>query len=147
MYTHILLATDGSDLSQKAVEAALALAKSSQGRVLAVKVVPLYPQSYFEGAIVLSTEDITRVEQQWADEGQAIVNAVKQRGEAQGIQVEPITVKSDQVGEAIIKTAERHKCDLIVMASHGRRGFNKLLLGSETQHVLTHSHLPVLVLR
>lgn len=147
MYKHILLATDGSELSQKAVDAALALAKSSQGQVLAVKVVPLYPQSYFEGAIVLSTEDIARVEQQWADEGQAIVNAVQQLGGAQEIQVEPITVKSDRVGEAIINTAERHKCDLIVMASHGRRGFNKLLLGSETQHVLTHSHLPVLVLR
>lgn len=147
MYKHILLATDGSDLSQKAIDAALELAQMAGGEVLAIKVVPLYPQSYFEGAIVLSTEDISRVEQQWADEGQHIVDAVQQRGSALGVKVTPITAKSDQVGETLLKTAQEHGCDVIVMASHGRRGINRLLLGSETQHVLTHSNLPVLVLR
>jgi len=63
------------------------------------------------------------------------------------VKVKPVTVKSDLVSEAIISAAKRNKCDLIVMASHGRRGIKRLLLGSETQQVLTHSHIPVLVLR
>ncbi|MNV41829.1 Universal stress protein family protein [compost metagenome] len=61
--------------------------------------------------------------------------------------VKAVIAKSDLVAEAIISAAKKHKCDLIVMASHGRKGLKRLLLGSETQHVLTHSHIPVLVLR
>jgi nucleotide-binding universal stress UspA family protein len=64
-----------------------------------------------------------------------------------GVKVKPVTARSDLVSEAIIATAKKHKCDLIVMASHGRRGIKRILLGSETQLVLTHSHIPVLVLR
>ena len=60
---------------------------------------------------------------------------------------EAITVRSDLVAEAILNAAKKHKCDLVVMASHGRRGLKRLLLGSETQHVLTHGNIPVLVLR
>jgi nucleotide-binding universal stress UspA family protein len=63
------------------------------------------------------------------------------------VKVKPVTAKGDLVAEAVIATAKRQKCDLIVMASHGRRGIKRLLLGSETQQVLTHSHIPVLVLR
>ena len=68
-------------------------------------------------------------------------------GQLLEVKVKPVTVKSDLISEAIIATAKRNKCDLIVMASHGRRGIKRLLLGSETQQVLTHSHIPVLVLR
>ena len=90
---------------------------------------------------------MSRVEKQWAEDGQAIVEAVQKAAQAKGVKVKPITVKSDLVSEAIIAATKKHKCDLIVMASHGRRGIKRLLLGSETQLVLTHSHVPVLVLR
>jgi nucleotide-binding universal stress UspA family protein len=69
------------------------------------------------------------------------------RRSAEGVTVKAVTAKSDLVAEAVISAAKKHKCDLIVMASHGRKGIKRLLLGSETQHVLTHSHIPVLVLR
>jgi nucleotide-binding universal stress UspA family protein len=75
------------------------------------------------------------------------VDAVKKQGEAKGVQVKALVAKDDVVSDAILAAAKKHHCDLIVMASHGRRGIQKLLLGSETQHVLTHSTLPVLILK
>lgn len=147
MYEKILVATDGSNLSKKAVSSAISLAALMGAELVAVKVIPRYPQSYFEGSLPLGTQEVARVEEQWAEEGQSIVDAVKAAGEAKGVKVKAITVKSDLVGDAVIASAKKHKCDLIVMASHGRRGIKRLLLGSETQQVLTHSHIPVLVLR
>jgi nucleotide-binding universal stress UspA family protein len=76
-----------------------------------------------------------------------VVDAVKKTAEAKGVKARAITVKSDLVSDAIIAAARKQKSDLIVMASHGRRGVKRLLLGSETQQVLTHSQVPVLVLR
>ncbi len=147
MYDSILVATDGSNLSKKAVSSAITLAALTGAELVAIKVIPRYPQSYFEGSLPLGTQEVARVEEQWAEEGQAIVDAVKMAGETKGVKVKAITVKSDLVGDAIIAAAKKNKCDLIVMASHGRRGIKRLLLGSETQQVLTHSHIPVLVLR
>ena len=147
MYTRILLATDGSRLSETAVEHALNLADLTGAEVVALKVVPRYPQSYFEGGVGIDNEEIKRVEQQWQDEALRVVNAIKSEGQKRQIKVKATTSKSDLVAEAIIATARRNKCDLIVMASHGRKGLKRLLLGSETQQVLTHSHIPVLVLR
>ncbi len=147
MYESILVATDGSNLSKKAVSSAITLAALMGAELVAIKVIPRYPQSYFEGSLPLGTQEVARVEEQWAEEGQAIVDAVKLAAETKGVKVKAITVKSDLVGDAIIAAAKKNKCDLIVMASHGRRGIKRLLLGSETQQVLTHSHIPVLVLR
>ena len=147
MYKRILVATDGSKLSQKAVEHALSLADLTGAEVVALKVVPRYPQSYFEGGVALPASEVARVEKQWHDEAMATVTAIKSAGQKREVKVKPVTAKGDLVSEAIIGTAKRQKCDLIVMASHGRRGIKRLLLGSETQQVLTHSHVPVLVLR
>lgn len=147
MYARILVATDGSTLSKKAVNSAISLAALCGAELIAIKVVPRYPQSYFEGSIPLSVEDVKRVEKQWAEDGQAVVDAVKKTAAAKGVSVKSVIVKSDLVSEALIAAATKHKADLIVMASHGRKGIKRLLLGSETQHVLTHSHVPVLVLR
>ena len=116
-------------------------------RVGRLEVVPRYPQSYFEGGLALQAAEIGRVEKQWAEDGQAIVDAVQKDALSSGVKTKAVTVKSDLVSEAVIAAAKKHKCDLIVMASHGRRGIKRLLLGSETQLVLTHSHIPVLVLR
>jgi nucleotide-binding universal stress UspA family protein len=147
MYQRILVATDGSTLSKKAVSNALSMAQLTGAELVALKVIPRYPQSYFEGGVVLPASDIARIEKQWAAHAQAIVDAVAKSAAAKGVKVKALTAKSDLVSEAIISTAKKHKCDLIVMASHGRRGIKRLLLGSETQQVLTHSHIPVLVLR
>jgi nucleotide-binding universal stress UspA family protein len=147
MYQKILVATDGSTLSKKAVRSAIELATSLDAELMALYVVPRYPISYFEGGITVSTQDIARTEKQWAEEGQAVVDAVEQAAQAKGVKAKGVVSKSDLVAESIMATAKKHKCDLIVMASHGRKGFKRILLGSETQHVLTHSAVPVLVLR
>lgn len=147
MYKKILVATDGSTLSDKAVADAIELASSLGAELLALKVVPSYPQSYFEGGLALQAAEVDRVEAQWVSEGQAIVDGIQTAALAKGVTVKGITAKSDVVSDAIIAAALDHQCDLIVMASHGRKGVKRLLLGSETQQVLTHSHVPVLVLR
>ena len=147
MYKRILIATDGSELSEKAVQSGISLAALSGASVVALKVVPRYPRSYFEGGMPVEASDIQRIEKQWDDAAQTLVDGVKAAGDAQGVSVKAVVAKSDLVAEAVIAAAKKHKCDLIVMASHGRKGIKRLLLGSETQHVLTHSHIPVLVLR
>jgi len=147
MYKRILVATDGTTLSKKAVASAISMAQLTGAEMVVLKVVPRYPQSYFEGGVALAANDIQRIEKQWAEQAQSIVDAVAKTAKAKGVTTKAVTAKSDLVSEAIIATAKKQKCDLIVMASHGRRGIKRLLLGSETQLVLTHSHIPVLVLR
>lgn len=147
MYRRILVATDGSKLSKKAVDHAIQLAALSGAELVAMKVVPRYPQSYFEGSIPLSAEDVARVEKQWVDDAQTVVDAVRQSAQTQGVKVKAVTARSDVVSDAVLAAAKKHLVDLIVMASHGRKGVKRLLLGSETQQVLTHSSIPVLVLR
>jgi nucleotide-binding universal stress UspA family protein len=147
MYQRILVATDGSKLSKKAVNSSIALAALCGAELVALKVVPRYPQSYFEGGIALQVEEVQRVEQQWADEGQAVVDAVAKSALAKGVTTKAITVKSDVVSDAVLAAVKKHQCDLIVMASHGRRGIKRILLGSETHQVLTHATVPVLILK
>ena len=147
MYKRILIATDGSALSAKAVNHGLELAALSGASVVVLKVVPRYPRTSVEGGMPVDLNDAKRIEKQWADAAQVMVDGVKAQGGAQGVTVKAVVAKSDLVAEAVISAAKKHKCELIVMASHGRKGLKRLLLGSETQHVLTHSHIPVLVLR
>ena len=147
MYKRILVATDGSTLSDKAVQSGIELAALTGATVVALKVVPRYPRSYFDGGLPVDTAEIKRIEKQWTDAAQEQVNKVKARGAKEDVSVKAVIAKSDLIAEAVIAAAKKNKCDLIVMASHGRKGIKRLLLGSETQHVLTHSHIPVLVLR
>ena len=147
MYQKILIATDGSTLSRKATTTGLELAALTGASIVVLKVVPRYPVSYFEGGVALSVNNVADVEKQWAEAAMAVVDKVRDAAEAEGIKARAVTVSSDFTAEAIINAAKKHKCDLIVMASHGRRGMKRLLMGSETLHVLTHSHIPVLVLR
>lgn len=147
MYTRILVATDGSKLSKKAVSTAIDLAAVCGAELVAVKVVPRYPQSYFEGGIAMQASEVAAVEKKWTDEGQTVVDAVKKAAQAKGVTTKAVTVKSDVVSDALLAAAKKHQCDLVVMASHGRKGIKRLLLGSETQHVLTHSSIPVLILK
>jgi nucleotide-binding universal stress UspA family protein len=147
MYKRILVATDGSTLSKKAVISAVELAALSGAELVAVKVAPRYPQSYYEGSLPLTPNEISKIENQWIDAAQKVVDAVAKAAKAKGVSAKAVVVKSDIVSDALIAAAKKHKVDLIVMASHGRRGIKRLLLGSETQQVLTHASVPVLVLR
>ena len=147
MYKRILVATDGSTLSKKSVRTAIELATNVGAELIALYVVPRYPVAYFEGGLSISTQDVARTEKQWADKGQAVVDAVQQAAQAEGVKAKAVISRSDLVAESIIAAVKKHRCDLVVMASHGRKGIKRILLGSETQHVLTHSSVPVLVLR
>lgn len=147
MYQRILVATDGTSLSKKAVRAAIGLAEQTGAELVALNIVPRYPTSYFEGAVTLSPQEIGATEKHWANQGQAVVDDVRDAAQARGVRAKAVTSKSDLVAEAIVAAAKKHKCDLVVMASHGRKGIKRLLLGSETLHVLTHSTVPVLVYR
>jgi nucleotide-binding universal stress UspA family protein len=145
MYTNILISTDGSELSSKAVHHGIALAGriGAKATVLTV-VLPFH---------VLTTDaqmlEDTRAQYQarmrkYADE---TLGAVESAARAQGVVCELISVEHEHPYQAIIDTAESKGCDLIVMASHGRRGIAAIVLGSETVKVLTHSKIPVLVHR
>ncbi len=147
MYKRILVATDGSKLSAKAVDHALRLADITGAEVVALRVVSRYPQTYFEGGVAMQANEAQRIEKGWIEQATADLNHVKDLGQKMQVKVKPSVVRSDLVAEAIIAAAKRSKSDLVVMASHGRKGIKRLLLGSETQQVLTHCHVPVLVLR
>jgi nucleotide-binding universal stress UspA family protein len=147
MYRKILVATDGSQLSKKAVSSGIELAAATGAELVAFHAVPRYPTSYFEGGIAIPTSEVAKTERRWSQQGQAIVDAVRDQAESQGVKAKAVIAHSDTVAESIMAVARRNRCDLIVMASHGRKGIKRVLLGSETQHVLTHSSIPVLVLR
>jgi nucleotide-binding universal stress UspA family protein len=148
MYERILVATDGSELSELAVNSAIELSVLAQAELIAVKVVHHYPAGYFEGSLLLSQPEVTRLQEQSDAEAQRVVDEVKLKADARGVKSSrAIVMQAELVSEAIIEAARVHHCDLIVMASHGRRGIRRLLMGSETLHVLTHSHTPVLILR
>ena len=100
------------------------------------------------GALIgVSQKRIARIEAAWTRKGQRVVDDVVAAAAKQDVHAQGVLAHADQVAQAVIAAARKHKCDLIVMASHGRRGLTRVLLGSETQHVLTHSTIPVLVLR
>jgi nucleotide-binding universal stress UspA family protein len=147
MYRKLLVATDGSPLSKKAVRSAIDLAAALGAELVALYVVPRYPVSYFEGGVTIPAQEVARIEEQWSRKGQAIVDAVAQTAEAAGVKTKAVVSRSDLVAESILAAVRKHRCDLVVMASHGRKGLKRILLGSETQQVLTHGSVPVLVLR
>lgn len=147
MFKRILVATDGSNLAKKAVRGGIDLAASTGAELVVLHVVPRYPVSYFEGGVTISNADVARVEKEWAAHGQAMVDAASELAGREGVKAKAVIVKSDLVAESLAAAARKHKCDLIVMASHGRKGLKRILLGSETLQLLTHSTIPVLVLR
>lgn len=97
MYKRILVATDGSELSDKAVEHSLNLADLTGAELIAVKVVPRYPQTYFEGGVALAADEIAKIEKQWNDEALEAVNAIKSKGQLHNVKVKATTVKSRAV--------------------------------------------------
>lgn len=148
MYKSILVATDGSKLSSKAVKAAVDMAKSVGARVVGFYAKPEFPGSvYAEGASLGSYGSRAKFDKEQNEAAEAVLQGVVDVATKAGVAVETVSVNDNVPYQAIISAAGKRKCDLIVMASHGRRGLSGLLLGSETQKVLTHSKLPVLVVR
>ena len=146
MYQRILICTDGSALSHKAVSAGIALAAALDAEILAYSVVLKHPHWNAETGVAMGLKETTEFENARALEAQAIVDAVQEEAQHRNVKTTTLTGKG-AVAENIIKAAKRHHCDLIVMTSHGRKGIARVLLGSETLDVLTHTHIPVLVLR
>jgi nucleotide-binding universal stress UspA family protein len=158
MVTHILIPVDGSELSEGALQAAIALAQRLDARLTVFYALPTagaYAYAtvpLFVDTAELHGKTLEEIHQLVVDSAgiylKGLVARVQQAGDPHGsIQVASECVESDEPHRAILDAAQRMGCDLIVMASHGRRGLGALLLGSETQKVLTHSTLPVLVWR
>ena len=147
MYQLILFSTDGSALSKKAVKHAISLAASTGASVIALKVVPRYPVSFFDGGATLSVETVSEAEKKWVTDAEVQLESVVKEAQSAGVKAKTTVVKSDLIAESIISAARKHKADLVVMASHGRNGLKRILLGSEALAVLTHSTVPVLILR
>lgn len=147
MFKHVLVPTDGSELSQAAVEKAVSFAAEIGARITFYYAQPDFPMPiYGEGALIDPTTP-EQFAQSAAAEAKAILDRASAVAQAAGVTSDTDTVVSEVPYEGIIDAAERHACDLIFMASHGRRGIVGLLLGSETQKVLSHSKIPVLIYR
>ena len=145
MFKHLLLPTDGSPASASAAERGIQLAKGMQARVTGIYVMPEFH------VMTYRAEALSDTRAQYAADSRAhadqYLSAIQGAAMKAGVTCHTVAATSDHPFEAIIRAAEELGCDLILMASHGRRGIRGLLLGSETQKVLTHSKIPVLVYR
>jgi nucleotide-binding universal stress UspA family protein len=145
MFKSILLPTDGSDLSDKATATAVQFAKLNQAKIIAITVIQPLPFSSMgdSGAVIDSGQFATQMQ----DAARRHIDKVAAAALAADIPFEGLITMSPSPYEEIVEAAKKHGCDIIVMASHGRTGLNRLFLGSETQKVLAHTMLPVMVLR
>ena len=145
MFRNILVPTDGSALSQRAIRQAVQFAKEQKARVTALHVVPAYRSGMVDEASVLHYLS----PQQYAERSRAVAQkhlaTVAKAAAAAGVRCEVVQASGDYPFEEILRAAQRKKCDLIFMASHGRRGIARILLGSEASKVLAHARIPVIV--
>jgi len=148
MFKHILVATDGSKLAAKAVKSGVKLAKALGARVTGVYVIPPYvPPMYGEAAIYVPEVTPKRYKELAEKEAKKALALVEIEAQTSRVPFSVVYPVNDQAFQGVIRTAQSKKCDLIVMASHGRGGLAGLILGSETTKVLAHSKIPVLVCR
>jgi nucleotide-binding universal stress UspA family protein len=144
MFQRILVPTDGSDITKKAVDTAIGIARAMNGRLYALSVKEPFPYSAISEMQPTPPQEFYDAQERIAT---ARVQAVSAACNAAGLHCETATIEALHPWEAIIDHCKQHQCDLVVMASHGRRGMSALLLGSETQRVLTHTTVPVLIVR
>ena len=144
MFKRILVPTDGSDITSKAIDTTIALAKSLAAKVYTISVKEPFPYSAISEMQPTPPQEFFDAQERIASNR---IQAVREACEAVGVPCDAHTVEALHPWEAIIEHAKQMECDLLVMASHGRRGVSALLLGSETQKVLTHTKIPVLVVR
>jgi nucleotide-binding universal stress UspA family protein len=146
MFKNILIPTDGSELSQRAVHTAVDLAKLHHARLTGIHVIPDYHLLIaYEGAFDPVTEE--RIEEDAKVRAENYLAFVRKSAQDAGVPCETVCETSDHPYDAILKAADARRCDLIVMTSHGRKGLAAVLLGSETRKVLTHTRIPVLIVR
>ena len=148
MYEHIMVPLDGSELSLKAVDEGIALAKALGSRLTLITVV----SPFHVGVTTPLTSDVVQGLEKDRDdehkqEARKLHADIAARAKSEAVQCDGLVVTGDSPYAQIIENAQACNCDVIVMASHGRRGLDALLLGSETVKVLTHSKIPVLVVR
>ncbi|MEO5734467.1 MAG: universal stress protein [Rubrivivax sp.] len=144
MYQRILFPTDGSDVTDKALQAALELARLAGGTVYGLAVKEPFPYSAISELQPVPPPDYFNEQER---EAVARLQAVETAAANAGVPFHGHTVEALHPWEAILAHARFQRCDVVVMGSHGRRGINALLLGSETQQVVSHGHLPVLIVR
>jgi nucleotide-binding universal stress UspA family protein len=148
MYKHILIPTDGSKLAKEAAQAAVELARSLGARVTGFFAAPPATPIVFKGLLPSGYATPEEHEANIRKAAQSYLGAVERAARAAGVPCEVMSATSDYPADAIIAAAKKRRCDLIFMASHGRRGVRREShLGTETQKVLSHSPLPVLVYR
>lgn len=148
MYRRMLIATDGSRLSRKAMEEGVALARSVGAVVVGLHVRPPAMLPYFtEAPVVLPAKTEALIQKQGIAAAKKYLAKMETLASKAGVAFKGVQVEDMSPADAIVRIARKEKCELIVMASHGRRGLSRLLLGSETTHVLTHTRIPVLVVR
>ena len=148
MFKHILLPTDGSKLADRAIIHGMNLAKALGAKVTLLSVVPEFRMIADESFVMpMSMQAKQRYEKEATVLAEKKLAAISVRVSKAGLQCASVVVSSDLPYQQIIEVARKRKCDVVVMASHGRRGLTGLLLGSETTKVLTHSKIPVLVVR
>jgi len=146
MFKNILIPTDGSEQSQRAVRTGIELAKLHQARITGIHVIPDYHLLIaYEGAFDPVTEE--RIEEEAKARAEGYLAFIKKTADEAGIPCDTVCETSDHPYDAILKTADAKGCDLILMTSHGRKGLAAVLLGSETRKVLTHAKVAVLVVR
>ncbi|HSB48650.1 MAG TPA: universal stress protein [Burkholderiales bacterium] len=147
MFKHILLPTDGSKLSDRAVRLGIRFAGRIRARVTALHVMPAFRAFAAEGFAPLNPALKKRLEDEARTRATRMLDAIAREARSRRVRCATLTATSDLAYQEIIAVARKKKCDLIMMASHGRRGLSSLLLGSETAKVLLHSKVPVLVVR
>jgi len=147
MYANILVPTDGSRLSDKAVREAVRLAKAGGGKLLLFHVVAPYQMPVYAEGMTIPSLPRAAAAKVSARKAGRILSAAARKAEAAKVPVSKAWAISGSPRDAIVEIAERRRCDLVVMASHGRTGLSKFLLGSETQGVLSRVKVPVLVVR
>ena len=145
MFKHLLLPTDGSEASQATLRKGVRLAKEFNARITGISVVPEFRVLTFNTAMIEGTKDVFIAESR--SQALKYLAELNKAADEAGVPCQTEVVLGDHPYEAILHACESKKCDLIMMASHGRRGVQALLIGSETQKVLTHSNVPVLVYR
>jgi nucleotide-binding universal stress UspA family protein len=145
MFKHILLPTDGSSLSQVAIQKGVQLAKSMHAKITGISVIPEQRHYLYQTDIIVQVKEETA--KQHKLQAERSLSVIEKAARDAGVPCETLCEIGDHPYEIIIRVAEKRGCDLILMASHGRRGVKGLLIGSETQKVLTHSRVPVLVHR
>lgn len=147
MFKHILVATDGSDLSTRAVRAGAQLAQSCGARLSAVFVLPAYAGPALPDYVAYGSINYENFVRDSEAEAVNVFAAATAQAQQFGVACNGLRKRKAHAYEGVIEAATENSCDLIVMASHGRRGVSAMVLGSETNKVLTHSKIPVLVYR